>query len=280
MDRCGKAVSLIGRADGNDLADHVAGRVLLGCPVADGAYQAMRSGGELGARAHHRGGSGLPQNPARRLEGLSAIVGAPEVESRVRDAGAPSDVNIAPGRGRPGASGQPGVIAISSLHEGHRRSEAAPAVVGPPDVYRAGGVGVGGVDVGAVTGTRGADIAAALPIECDGHVVAGRAGRRLRWQAAVLPARASVEREVGRDELRRRGRALAGDEELAGVPGVRRDRRPDMVPVAVVTDANVRTDARRRFYRRRGCRAVAGGKRRHGRGGCSAAEQAAPGDPR
>ena len=96
-----------------------------------------------------------------------------------------------------------------------------------------------------MTCTRGAEIAAAVRIEGDGHVVASRPGRRLRRQAAILPARACVEREVGRDELRvRRGRGLAGGEELVRVPGVRRDRRLDMVPVVVVTDVDVRTDHR------------------------------------
>jgi hypothetical protein len=37
---------------------------------------------------------------------------------------------------------------------------------------------------------------------------------------------------------------LAGGEELARVPGVRRDRRLDMNPVPVVTDVGVRTGAR------------------------------------
>ena len=131
--------------------------------------------------------------------------------------------------------GQPGMIAILPFQQGHWRREAAPAVVGPPDVDGAAR-GVGG----------GADIAAAQPIEGDSHVVAGlRCARGQPWEAAVLPARASVEREVGRDELRVcRGRYLASGEELERVLGIRRDRRLDMDPVPVVTDPDVRTDPR------------------------------------
>ena len=91
-----------------------------------------------------------------------------------------------------------------------------------------------------MTSARGAEIAAAVRVEGDGHVVARRAGRRMRWQPAVLPGCASVEREVGRDELGvRRGRGLAAGEELLRVPGIRCDRRLDMHAVTVVSDADV-----------------------------------------
>ena len=59
VDRRAEAESRVGRADGDDLAGQVAGRVLPRCPVADRAHQAVRSGGQLGARAYQRGGRGL-----------------------------------------------------------------------------------------------------------------------------------------------------------------------------------------------------------------------------
>ncbi len=93
-----------------------------------------------------------------------------------------------------------------------------------------------------MTRTRCADIASALRIEGDGHVVASGPGRRLPRQAAVLPARAAIKRDIGNDQLGGGGRGLAGDEEVPRVPGVDRDRRPDMLPVTVVTDADVRSD--------------------------------------
>ena len=154
---------------------------------------------------------------------------------------APGHVDIALRRGLPGAGGDPGVIEfLHSLgHQGHRRREAAPAVVGAPHEH--------GAAAGGVARTRGAEVAAALRIEGDGHVVTGRGLARGRlWQGAVLPGRACVEGEVGRDELRvRRVRRLAGGEELARVAGIDRDRGLDIDPVVIVADVDVR-DARPR----------------------------------
>src|SRR5215469_9226430 len=87
----------------------------------------------------------------------------------------------------------------------------------------------------------------AQSIEGDGHVVTswGLARGRL-WQGAVLPGRARVEGQVGRDELGvRRGRCLAGGQELARVAGIGRDRGLDMDPVVIVAGVDVR-DARPR----------------------------------
>ena len=176
------------------------------------------------------------------------------------------------------AGGHPRVIAIHALDEGHRCREATPAVVGPPHVHGAISVGARRAEVGTVTRTRGTDVAPAVPAEGDGHVVASRPGRRLRWPAADVPAGASVNREIGQDELGSERRALAGDEELARVQGVRRKRRPDMLPVPVATNADVCSDCRCRSCRHCRCRAVAGGKRHQGRRGGSATEQPPAGD--
>jgi hypothetical protein len=114
------------------------------------------------------------------------------------------------------------MIAIYAFDQGYRCREAKPAVVGPPDVHGAVSVRVRRIEAGAVSRARSADIAVSVPAEGDGHVVTSRAGRRLRWHAAEVPARASVSRAIGQDELRSERRALAGDKELAGVQGVRR----------------------------------------------------------
>src|SRR5262249_61773422 len=90
---------------------------------------------------------------------------------------------------------------------------AWPAVVGSPHEH--------GAAAGGVARTRGAEVAAALRIEGDGHVVTSRGLARGRlWQGAVLPGRARVEGEVGRDELGvRRVRRLAGGRALAAAAG-------------------------------------------------------------
>ena len=182
----------VGRADRGDLAGQVTGRVLPRGPVADHADQTVRPRGHLRAGAHQRRNLGLGQDPARRREGLPAVGRPGEFECRVRGTRTPGDIDVAARRVLALAGRHPGVIAVDALDQGCRRREGASAVVGPPHVHRAVGVGVRRAEAGAVTGTGGADIAAAVPAESNRHVVARRAGHRLRRPGARLPGRAAV----------------------------------------------------------------------------------------
>src|SRR5215467_91344 len=162
MDRCGEAASPVGRYDGDDLADHVPGRLAPAGPVADGTHQAVRPGGELGAGADLRRNRTCREDPAWRLEALPAVGGAGEVQGGggPRVAGTPHDVDGARRRGTALTGGQPGVVTVAVRQHGHRRREGVAAVVGPPDEDGAAAL-VGG----------GADVAATLRVERDGHVV-------------------------------------------------------------------------------------------------------------
>src|SRR5262249_56190610 len=127
-------------------------------------------------------------------------------------------VHVALRGGLPGG-GDPGETEVlpSFGRQGQRRREAAPAVVGSPHEQGAAAGGVGRA--------RGAQVAAALRIEGDGHVVTGRGLARGRLgQGAVVPGGAAVDGQVGRDELGvRRGPGLAGGQQLARVAGIGRD---------------------------------------------------------
>ena len=213
-------------------------------PVADGAHQAP---------AVRRRAAG-PRSPARGrwppagscAPARSSVRRRWSARGRVRCAtspAAPGDVDIALGRGLARAGGQPGVIAVLSVGQGspvprscaRRRRFARRTRRG----WRRGWRGWGW--------SRDRN---AWRRYSRGRVHRRRRSRRRQpappagcgGRPPFSPARAAVERQVGHDELGVRGRGLAGDEELARVAGVGRDRRPDVLPVPVVSDADVRGD--------------------------------------